>query len=524
VSGYTSTPLRAEPLWVTAARGGLRATMLCSTQDYPYEPYEAGGRFGGDARERLVFVTGYKGAALEDAVYHGADLPRRPPRDWRGSVPAGSKEVELRAGDTTLFGLLFDDPGDPTPGFDTLLLSPDRAASAAARLKPKPAGAPDAYASATVRLGSADLPVFFRLFALSPDGSDLLLYRARAGVYLSNRPGLAAAATEATGGFVGNAAGRVYEAGGLGPTLADGGDGTAERRYLDTARFVERQLERLLDFGATHTEWELLVGYLPFPDELLHRFWGHLDPSLPGHDPVLAGRLRPFLDDGLRLSDDYVAALRRHAGPETVVAIGADHGMTSVRTRVRMNAVLREAGLLAVDDAGGVDLARTKAYFLDPSGYFLFNRVGRPRGSVADGDVPSVRMAVERALTNLRDPRSGAPIVEEVFLPGAREGTGGPHGGDLYVRLAPHVLPTGEARGNLVYEAAPRGEHVLAPDREDMHASFVVAGPGVARGADLGIVRQVDLAPTLASLLGLPPPGQARGNVLERVRTRITTP
>jgi arylsulfatase A-like enzyme len=49
-----------------------------------------------------------------------------------------------------------------------------------------------------------------------------------------------------------------------------------------------------------------------------------------------------------------------------------------------------------------------------------------------------------------------------------------------------------------------------------MHASFVVAGPGVAAGVDLGIVRQIDLAPTLAALLGLPPPAQARGVVLEQ--------
>ena len=57
----------------------------------------------------------------------------------------------------------------------------------------------------------------------------------------------------------------------------------------------------------------MLVGYLPFPDEFLHLWWGCLDPSLPGHDPVLAGRLRPFLDEGLRIADGYVGALRRHA-------------------------------------------------------------------------------------------------------------------------------------------------------------------------------------------------------------------
>jgi predicted AlkP superfamily phosphohydrolase/phosphomutase len=335
-------------------------------------------------------------------------------------------------------------------------------------------------------------------------------------VLLSNRPALASAVTEATGGFVGNGAGHTYESGALGPTLADGGDGLAERRYLDTVRLVERQLERLLDFGATRTEWDLLVGYLPYPDEVLHRWWGYVDPSLPGHDPALASRLRPFVDEGLRIADAYVAALRRHAGRDAVLAIGADHGMTSVRTRIRMNAALREAGLLAIDSRGRIDLSRTKAYYHEPGGYFLFNRTARPSGSVVEEETGNLRVRIEEMLRGLRDPRSGQPLVEGVFAPGVREGTGGLNGGDVYVRLVPHVLPTGEVSGDVVYEGAPRGEHMLAPDRDDMHASFVVAGPGVAAGVDLGQVRQVDLAPTLTALLGLRPPAQSSGAVLER--------
>jgi arylsulfatase A-like enzyme len=46
----------------------------------------------------------------------------------------------------------------------------------------------------------------------------------------------------------------------------------------------------------------------------------------------------------------------------------------------------------------------------------------------------------------------------------------------------------------------------------------VVAGPGAAAGVDLGVVRQVDIAPTLTALLGLDPPAQSRGVVLERAR------
>jgi phosphoglycerol transferase MdoB-like AlkP superfamily enzyme len=57
-----------------------------------------------------------------------------------------------------------------------------------------------------------------------------------------------------------------------------------------------------------------------------------------------------------------------------------------------------------------------------------------------------------------------------------------------------------------------------------MHASFALTGPGVAAGVDLGVIRQVDIAPTLAALLGLGPPAQSRGAVLEGARSPSRAP
>ena len=522
VSGYTSDALTAEPLWVTAARQGLDATLLCVTQDYPYGPYEAGKRFGGYFGNSLTFVTGYKGPMLDDAVYRAVDLPLRTPSGWRGARFAETaREVELAVGGSTVHGLLYDDPEDPASGFDTLLLSINKDASGAARLKARPPGDPEGFASVVVSLSGQELPVFFRLFALAPDGSDLLLYRSRAGAFLSNRNLVPAAATKATGGFVGNAAAHLYEKGALGRTLPEGGDGTAERRYLETVRLVERQFERLLGFGAARTRWDVLVGYLPFPDEFLHLWWGYLDPSLSGHDAALAARLRPFLDEGLRIADAYVGALLGHAEADTVVAVGADHGMIGVRTRVRMNAALATAGLLGLDASGHVDLAHTRAYYLAEAGYFLINRASRPGGTVAPAKEDAVRAAVEKMLRGLRDPQTGADLVAEVIDPRRSAlGLGGPHGGDVYFRLAPGIFPTGDLQGPVVEGAPPAGEHLLDPQRPDMHASFAVAGPGVARGADLGVIRQIDIAPTLAALLGLEPPAQAIGVVLKKALAR----
>ena len=74
--------------------------------------------------------------------------------------------------------------------------------------------------------------------------------------------------------------------------------------------------------------------------------------------------------------------------------------------------------------------------------------------------------------------------------------------------------------GPAVEDVPPRGVHGLDPQRREMQAGFVVAGPGVAAGVDLGPIRQIDVAPTLAALLGIDPPAQATGAVLRKALAR----
>jgi uncharacterized protein YbjT (DUF2867 family) len=71
-----------------------------------------------------------------------------------------------------------------------------------------------------------------------------------------------------------------------------------------------------------------------------------------------------------------------------------------------------------------------------------------------------------------------------------------------------------EMRGDA--EAGPpryRGTHGQRPEYADNRALFVAAGRGIARGVSLGPITSRDLAPTLATLLALPP-APTEGRVL----------
>ncbi len=523
VSGFSSSSLKAEPLWATAARQGLDVTVVSATQSYPFAPYLEAKRFGGNFGSALTLLDGFQTLRIPAAVYGPRDLPLKAPSGWREPLPPHSgaaREFALAVEGARVDGLVYDDPADPTQGYDTMALSVGKRATGATILKPRALGtSADAFGRVTVSVPEGTLALHFRLFALSPDGSEILLFRSEAGVLKSSRPSVAAAALADTGGFTPNGGDDVYKAGGFGAPLWKGGDGTAERRYLETVELVERQFDRLLDFGADRTRWELLIGYLPYPDEALHLWLGYLDSSLPGYDAALAARLRPHMDRVLGIVDRFVAKGRARAERAgAAFAVGADHGMMAVNRQVRFNVALQRAGLLAIGSGGAIDLARTRAvYFPGNSGYFLVNRLSRPGGIVDERGEEVVLSQLRGVLREIRDPATDQPVVTGVMDPhtwSQEPAIGGPQGGDLYVALAPGYTASANLQGKLVEAASPRGEHLLSPERATMLASFVIAGPGISKGADLGPIRQVDVAPTLSALLGIEAPAQAVGSPL----------
>lgn len=529
-TGYTSTHLRAEPIWATAAREGLKASVVSAPQIYPFAPYQREKRFAGNFDRNLTLIEGYQNYEVVDAAYTAAELRPRPAEGWLRPLPAHEgqpREVDLTVAGTRVDGLLYDDPADPARGLDTLYLGVDKDPQGGITLKPARAAGMDAsgFAGLALRIGQTDAAAYFRLFDLSPDGGRILLYRATVHPIRASHPRVEDQALAATGGFVGGWASRTYEDGGLGPPLWKGGDGTAELRYLEVVALCIRQFTRITDFAIDRTAWDLLVTYLPFPDGALHVWLGFLDPSLAGHDPALARRLQPMLDDVLRGVDAFVGRVVERAGRETIVAVGADHGMGGVDAVVKPNVALRKAGLLAVDVRGRIDLARTRAvYFPGNSAFVLLNRSDREGGIVAPGEEEAVRRQVAAALLAIRDPRTGRAPVTGVLDPRATKGgdpaIGGPEGGDLYLSVLPGYDLDDDPAGEPVDPVTPKGVHFLNPDRPEMLASFVVAGPGVAAGAQLGAIRQIDIAPTLCALLGISPPAQATGRILRGALAR----
>lgn len=530
-SGFESSALTAEPLWITAARAGKKVVVLSGTHVYPTDRDRKALAGAGIPEDRLRTFNGFGSKLAAARVLTARDLRPVAPGAWPDAEARtrGARELAFDVAGSPFFGLVYDDPADAVAGLDTLLVRQGSRngdeAVAEWRMKPREAGETvDGYAG-PVRIsnGNGFGYGYFRLFDLAPDGSRLALYQRGVNALrgLASDRELEEYAA-AYGGFHDEIFFSLYKDGELGPVLSEGGDGKAERRLLETVRLDVDLRIRSIRYGIRKWDPDLVIHYTPTTDSAGHLWIGALDPQARAYDAKMAERLWPIYEEVFRQEDRWLGAIVDAAGPEAVVCLVSDHGMAATDTLFYPNAVLARAGLVA-RRGSSIDLARTKACVPPWSDFFVVvNTTERPGGIVGPAEREVVLRQAEDALLGARDPRDGRRIVTGVFRPSdAREfGIDGPTCGDLYFELAPGYYPSdGFGRSIVEADASPigMGSHGFFPGRRTMQAICILGGPGLRAGGSVPAIRQIDIAPTLAWLMGIPPPKDARGHAIVEV-------
>ncbi len=510
-TGFNPALLRAETLWAAAERAGRRVVVT-------HVP------LGGEPSARGVHIQGYRAIAGRDGVVtRRASRPQRA-QSWK-NLPRSSApplEMTFAIGAATFFGLFIDDPADAQTGYDTLIVAGSRdGGDLKAKLKPAAPGlGGELLWSHPIDAKSAaghNAAAYLRLFDLKPDGSDFFLYYTRPAGEMISHPELWNGASPRARAFIGNGASLLYSQGVFGPAIANGGDGTAETRYLETVTFAHRQLMETNRWALAHLPWDLFLAYTPFPDEAEHLWRGHLDPTLAGFRPEIAGRLRPLLERVYQTADELLGLFLSQRPENTVVALVSDHGMEAIHKLVAVNKVLQQGGLLVLDGKGRVELARTKALYPAVSnGYLLINSKERKDGIVGEAERAHLMGQIRDLLLAIRDgDRRVITAVHDPRTDGAALGIGGDAGGDLYLDPLPgYDLDAKLGATEVISKREPYGMHGFNPARPSMRTLMVLNGPGVKAGQRLGDVRVIDFAPTLTWLLDIPTPKDANGRVL----------
>lgn len=508
VAGFSGAPLRAEAIWATAQQAGKKSVVSHIPS------------FAEEGSEKVVRFSGYNLIAGRDGIVTRRAIQPEISSPWENppTSEAMPLEIAFTIGETQFAGLLIDDPQDLQIGYDTLVISTSRdGKNIRARLKPaNPGPGSELFWSSPISVtNSGEARSYFRLFDLKSDGSDFFLYHTRPARGLDLPADVDASPTVRT--FIGNGASILYQNGAFGRTIANGGSGSAEARYLETMLFAQHQLMETNRWAIENLPWDLYLAYTPFPDEAEHAWRGHLDRTLPTYRQEIADKLKPLLEGVYRSCDEHLGLLLAKRPANSLFALISDHGLQGIYKRVALNHALQQAGLLIIDAQGRVDL--TKAKVLYPSvnnGYLLINSTDRKNGIVSRAERGELVHKVSNALLAMRDgDRQVVTAIVDADLDGESKGIGGEVGGDIYVELAtgydfdPRLTSTA-----LITETEPYGTHGTNPAQPSMRTLMVLNGPAIRAGTKLESVRIIDFAPTLAWLLNLPKPKDATGRVL----------
>jgi 2',3'-cyclic-nucleotide 2'-phosphodiesterase (5'-nucleotidase family)/predicted AlkP superfamily phosphohydrolase/phosphomutase len=311
--------------------------------------------------------------------------------------------------------------------------------------------------------------------------------------------------------------------------------------HLAYLRFIFEDLDVHADF--------LQLG-TPTTDEFSHQFMAlHTRRDIDGdpnpyfddveNDDIPDGRVairEGYVKAAYHEADETLALGRELMGEnDTTVFASSDHGFAPQWYAVNAGKVMADAGITGAENLSNCRSpaapVRAKACWAGGTAQIYINLAGRdPGGIVPAADYEAVRTQIVNAYQNLTDPANpGKQVVLRVMRKEELrnvDGTDALHpsrSGDVVVVLRPPYQWDAASAGRVIAPSEFFGQHGYLPNlvrigrNVNMHATFVAAGPGVRRHRQVDGVRAIDLAPTLAYLLRIPSPQNARGRILRDV-------
>ncbi len=227
----------------------------------------------------------------------------------------------------------------------------------------------------------------------------------------------------------------------------------------------------------------LMMFHLLALDSMQHRY---------GPDTLAAQETMAHLD--AQVADIVRAVEQAGLLARTTFVIVSDHGFKRVKRLINANVVLAKAGLVQVTDGKAT---RADAWIVPEGGTALgYLTVPDPDGS---------------KLAQVKAALAGVEGVEKVVEPADYPSYGLPlpsasnQVGPLFLVAKPGYSFTANLGDNAVTDAAEGsfGSHGYVASDPELGAIFIASGRGIKAGMTLDSMRNIDVAPTLARLLGL---------------------
>lgn len=190
-------------------------------------------------------------------------------------------------------------------------------------------------------------------------------------------------------------------------------------------------------------------------------------------------------------------------GRATLVIV-SDHGFSPIERQVFPNVVLREAGLAKV---AGNRIVGGDVRIVSQGGAALVYISDKAHRDEIEAKV--------KAAFEANKDVSRIVMTADLGKYGVANPDVDPHAPDMVLFAREGAMFGDTAAGSMSFRDKPErlGTHGHDPDLRNLKATFVAWGPEFKAGVDLGEIQNLDVAPTLAKIMGLELP-KAEGHVL----------
>jgi len=201
----------------------------------------------------------------------------------------------------------------------------------------------------------------------------------------------------------------------------------------------------------------------------------------------------------LEATDEMVGVLIkaiREQTPDAAIAIVSDHGFAKIDRQLNLKTAFVKAGLLTPDPKkpGAVSDWKADAWAASAC---VFVVLKDPKDAATPAKVEAILKEVAA------DPANGVASVLDKKQIAAMGGT---PAADYVVDMKSGFSVGNALDGALIRSIKPGGTHGYSPANPDMRATFLITGPGIRAGLNLGDIDMRSIAPTLAKFLELPFP------------------
>jgi 2',3'-cyclic-nucleotide 2'-phosphodiesterase (5'-nucleotidase family) len=335
----------------------------------------------------------------------------------------------------------------------------------------------------------------------------------------------------------------------------------SEETYVEQGLYWEKLYQPLAQYIIAKYQPDLVMAGYSLTDEFQHQFLGLVVPTLPNGAPNPAyddvevngtpdGRVAQrtaFLQRAYQGADTQLSIVQSLMPVNTTTFVSSDHGFAPQFLAIDASKVLVDLGLLSKPQtsncrpATGETIGKAKACWAGGTVQIYLNLAGRdPAGGgfqqIPANAVDATVASIKAAYLALSDPNDwtgdnqpeGWKMIDRAYTKAeARYIPNGPNStadmanptrtGDLVVFAYPPYEFDAATPGTLVALSAFFGQHGYVPDVQNldasvnMRATFLAGGQVIQPNVVARDLRTIDLAPTLAYILGIPEPQQAQG-------------